>query len=92
MENNTKQLNNEVNEIAVVEETINTNDIMTVDKVTPSIFEAEGSKEVFFSSIQKQTVNQQLKCTMLLTQVKMLYQIILVKFCKLRTWWLMLLL
>ncbi|MED1164572.1 hypothetical protein, partial [Bacillus paranthracis] len=53
MENNTKQLNNEVNEIAVVEETINTNDIMTVDKVTPSIFEAEGSKEVFFSSIQK---------------------------------------
>ncbi|MEJ9251350.1 hypothetical protein P4264_29035, partial [Bacillus thuringiensis] len=26
---------------------------MTVDKVTPSIFEAEGSKEVFFSSIQK---------------------------------------
>ncbi|MED1211873.1 hypothetical protein [Bacillus paranthracis] len=53
MENNTKQLNNEVNEIAVVEETINTNDIITVDKVTPSIFEAEGSKEVFFSSIQK---------------------------------------
>ncbi|MED3244834.1 hypothetical protein P4374_34860 [Bacillus thuringiensis] len=53
MENNTKQLNNEVNEIAVVDEHVNTNDIMTVDKVTPSIFEAEGSKEVFFSSIQK---------------------------------------
>nr|WP_250649652.1 hypothetical protein [Bacillus thuringiensis] len=43
-----EQLNNEV---AVVEE-VNTNDIVTVDKVTPSIFAAEGSKEVFFSSIQ----------------------------------------
>ncbi|MRD28069.1 hypothetical protein GH869_28425 [Bacillus thuringiensis] len=52
MENNTKQLNNEVNEIAVVDEQVNTNDIVTVDKVTPSIFEAEGSKELFFSSIQ----------------------------------------
>ncbi len=52
MENNTKQLNTEVNEIAVVDEQVNTNDIVTVDKVTPSIFEADGSKELFFSSIQ----------------------------------------
>ncbi|HDR4470848.1 MULTISPECIES: hypothetical protein [Bacillus cereus group] len=52
MENNTKQLNNEVNEIAVVDEHVNTNDIVTVDKVSPSIFEADGAKDVFFSSIQ----------------------------------------
>lgn len=31
---------------------VNTNDIVTVDKVSPSIFEAEGGKDVFFSSIQ----------------------------------------
>ncbi|MEB9381012.1 hypothetical protein P4J09_23680 [Bacillus cereus] len=48
-----EQLNNEVNEIAVVEEQVNKNDIVTVDKVSPSIFEAEGAKDLFFSSIQK---------------------------------------
>ncbi|MFO6598826.1 hypothetical protein ACJS9P_16820 [Bacillus cereus] len=49
---NTNQLNTEVNEIAVVDEQVNKNDIVTVDKVTPNIFAADGSKEVFFSSIQ----------------------------------------
>ncbi|TKI85600.1 hypothetical protein [Bacillus mycoides] len=53
MENNTKQVNTEVNEIAVVDEQVNTQDIVTVDKVSPSIFEAEGAKDLFFSSIQK---------------------------------------
>ncbi|PED82304.1 hypothetical protein CON65_12530 [Bacillus pseudomycoides] len=52
MTNIKEQLNTEVNEIAVVEEQVNTNDIVTVDKVSPAIFEANGAKDVFFSSIQ----------------------------------------
>ncbi|MFO6794072.1 hypothetical protein ACJTC3_26410 [Bacillus cereus] len=41
---NTNQLNTEVNEIAVVDEQVNKNDIVTVDKVTPNIFAAEQFK------------------------------------------------